>query len=151
MDKQRLRFTVGDDICLLKEVLSENPFQSVEKWKDVHKKMNLVTGKEFTIRCLKEHLQHLIALFKKEDNINKKKSGTEEEYNDLKVLLQNVLDLSNEFSSKQSLKKVKSCKATNSGVLSRNESVVLRQLNINDNVPIEIEILKSVSLKFNSP
>lgn len=153
MDKQRLRFSVSDDITLLKEVLCENPFENIEKWKCIQEKVNVGTNKTFSVRCLREHLQHLMSSFLKEDNINRKKSGTEEELTELKVILQNVIDLSNEFRPKQHClkKSTNSCKKANPGVLSRNESVVFSQLNLNNELPKEAIDIENCFIEIELP
>lgn len=143
MDKQRLRFTLHDDVTLLKEVLCENPFENIGKWNGIQEKVNEATSKLFSVRCLKEHLQHLMATFKKQDNINKKKSGTEEEYSDLKVLLQNVCDLSNEFGTTTKLKK-KRCTEINPGITARNEGVILSKVNANNDFNVDTCIFEYV-------
>jgi hypothetical protein len=133
MDRQRFRFTINDDVALLKEVLCENPFEDHNRWKNIQEKVNGATSKMFSIRCLKDHLQNLLTSFKKQDSINRKKSGKEEEYNDIKILLQNVIDLSNEFCSKHKYMK-KQSKNVNPGVLARDESLIFQQVNENNDL-----------------
>lgn len=66
----RLRFSSDDDIHLLKEVLTLNPFKNFENWKLIHANVVAYTRKEFTIRAIKDHLEHLVKLYIKEDYKN---------------------------------------------------------------------------------
>ncbi|KAK4887475.1 hypothetical protein RN001_003746 [Aquatica leii] len=89
-----------DDLCLLREVLSINPYEDSIRWKDILAAVIKGTSKKFTLRAIKEHLQYILMLWAKEDRDNLRKSGTEEEYNEKEVLLQQVTDLSREFRGK---------------------------------------------------
>ncbi|KAF5271898.1 hypothetical protein FQR65_LT17532 [Abscondita terminalis] len=97
LTKERLRFTMSDDLYLLREVLAINPYEDSIGWKNVLAAVIKGTSKTFTLRAVKEHLQYILMLWAKEDRDNIRKSGTEEEYNEKEVLLQQVTDLSREF------------------------------------------------------
>ncbi|KAF5275786.1 hypothetical protein FQR65_LT16531 [Abscondita terminalis] len=100
LTKERLRFSTFDDLCLLHEVLALNPFEDSSRWKDVLTAIVKGTSKKFSLRAVKEHLQYILMLWAKEDRSNIRKSGTEEEYDEKEVLLQQVTDLSREFRGK---------------------------------------------------
>ncbi|KAF5291976.1 hypothetical protein FQR65_LT20359 [Abscondita terminalis] len=100
LTKERLRFSTFDDLCLLREVLALNPFEDSSRWKDVLTAIVKGTSKKFSLRAVKEHLQYILMLWAKEDRSNIRKSGTEEEYDEKEVLLQQVTDLSREFRGK---------------------------------------------------
>lgn len=68
---KRLRFTYEDDLLLLREVVSNNPFKSPELWEEIAKKIEILTGKKFSIRTLKHHLELLILMWIKKDEIDK--------------------------------------------------------------------------------
>ncbi|KAB0790809.1 hypothetical protein PPYR_01339 [Photinus pyralis] len=96
----RLRFTTTDDLDLLRAVAAENPFEDILRWGVIHETVVTNTGKPFTLRALKDHLEYLLKLFIQEDKANIKKSGTEEEYEEKERLLQELHDLRREFTSK---------------------------------------------------
>lgn len=67
MEKQRLRFNVYDDLVLLKEVLKHNPFENVWKWSEIKDTVSSVTGKDFSLRCIKDHLNLLLDIYLKDN------------------------------------------------------------------------------------
>lgn len=69
---KRLRFNADDDLCLLREVVRENPLRDSEKWSTVQQNMQSAVGKEFQIRTLKQHVEILIASFKEKDQSHTK-------------------------------------------------------------------------------
>ena len=71
--KKRLRFTDTEDLLLLREVLSNNPFENPDVWLIIQQHISLVTGKLFAIRTLKEHLDLLIKLWMEQVQILKDK------------------------------------------------------------------------------
>lgn len=93
------KFTIGS--------ASSNPFEDFEKWKVIAIKIIGVSEKQYTLRAIHEHIEHLIKKYTKSDNSKRKKSGTEEESDEYKRLLQEVVDLSHDFHNKQPRKKKK--------------------------------------------
>ncbi|PSN55631.1 hypothetical protein C0J52_04034 [Blattella germanica] len=89
----RLRFSMKDDLCLLKEVLAINPYEDNRRWEDISRTVVSATGKNFSLRSLKEHMMHLLKLWHRDDKANLKKSGTEEEYLEKDQLLREVSNL----------------------------------------------------------
>lgn len=71
--KNRLRFTSDDDLCLLREVLCHNPFDNNDNWTIVHQNIIALSGKQFSIRSVKEHVEYLLKTCSKEDRTNLKK------------------------------------------------------------------------------
>lgn len=71
--KKRQRFKEEDDIALLREVVGQNPFENNDLWGTVCENIFMLTGKQFSIRTLKEHLDLLIRLWLKKTKIQEKK------------------------------------------------------------------------------
>ncbi|KAF5299123.1 hypothetical protein FQR65_LT09481 [Abscondita terminalis] len=73
---KRLRFREEDDLALLREVLSLNPFENPNSWCEIQELIFLTTGKKFVIKTLRDHLLLLIKLWLEKTKIlkdNKKK------------------------------------------------------------------------------
>ncbi|GAB6019063.1 hypothetical protein CHUAL_000690 [Chamberlinius hualienensis] len=94
---ERLRFTNLDDITLLREVVSLNPYEDGELWKTILTTVIRKTNKNYSMRSIRDHVDHLLKLWAKEDKINLRKSGTEEEYSEKERLLQEVSDLHRDY------------------------------------------------------
>lgn len=67
---ERLRFNISDDILLLKEVISINPYENNNNWKIIQSHVNKATGKDFTLRSVRDHVEYLLKLYIKDDRIN---------------------------------------------------------------------------------
>lgn len=67
---ERIRFSINDDLTLLRQVVCLNPFEDRSYWKTISENVNKVSGKNFTVRSTREHVEHLIKLFKKGDRAN---------------------------------------------------------------------------------
>lgn len=59
----RLRFKVEDDVVVLKTVLNENPFEDSTRWRRVHLAVCKSTGKAFTLRTIRDHVELLMRVF----------------------------------------------------------------------------------------
>ncbi|CAH1111658.1 unnamed protein product [Psylliodes chrysocephalus] len=94
---KRQHFSISEDLYLLREVVGLNPFEDKLRWQIILSKMVSHTQKSFTLRTIKDHVDHLIKLFQKEDRNKLRRSGTEEEYFEKEQLLQNIVDLMREF------------------------------------------------------
>lgn len=94
---ERLRFTILEDLILLREVLRQNPYEESDRWKAVAEYVVNATQKNFSLRCIKEHVDHLLKIWAREGHAHLRKSGTEEQYNEKERLLQQVQDLQREF------------------------------------------------------
>lgn len=73
MNPERLRFAYEDDLTLLREVISQNPFQDGERWKTILKNVIAVSRKDFTLRAIREHTKYLIKNWNKfnRENLNR--------------------------------------------------------------------------------
>ncbi|XP_011863229.1 PREDICTED: uncharacterized protein LOC105559497 [Vollenhovia emeryi] len=94
---ERLRFTILDDLILLREVSRLNPYEESDRWKAVAERVVSATQKNFSLRCVKEHVDHLLKIWAREGRAHLRKSGTEEQYNEKEGLLQQIQDLQREF------------------------------------------------------
>lgn len=72
-EPKRNRFSSEDDIVLLKEVIANNPMSNPQTWIQVAKQVNTLSGKSFSLRSIKDHLQLLLKLFLKKDRENRNK------------------------------------------------------------------------------
>lgn len=70
---ERLRFTIHDDLVLLREVLEQNPYERHDRWKEIRETVVNFTGKAFTVRAVREHVEYLLALLAKDDRGNLRK------------------------------------------------------------------------------
>ncbi|KAM7314698.1 hypothetical protein ISCGN_004482 [Ixodes scapularis] len=93
----RKRFTIIEDILLLREVLAVNPFVNSSRWDTVAANLNEALGRNFSVRGVRDRCDLLLGLFKRDDRTNLRKSGTEEQYTEKEQLLQDVADLACEF------------------------------------------------------
>lgn len=69
----RLRWSVAHEIMLLKEVLAEDPFEDPKRWEKIHENIKKSSGKNYSIRSVKDHVERLLKLFIKEDRANLRK------------------------------------------------------------------------------
>lgn len=65
----RLRFTYEDDLTFLKEFIIQNPTTNPKGWELLQKHLLIVTGKNFTIRTLKQHLLYLLETWLKREKV----------------------------------------------------------------------------------
>nr|CAH7719066.1 unnamed protein product [Callosobruchus chinensis]CAI5850227.1 unnamed protein product [Callosobruchus analis]CAH7726433.1 unnamed protein product [Callosobruchus chinensis]CAH7740987.1 unnamed protein product [Callosobruchus chinensis]CAH7751189.1 unnamed protein product [Callosobruchus chinensis] len=63
VSRKRQRFSDLEDLLLLREVLSLNPFEDPDLWLTVQQHISSTTGKLFSVRTLKEHLDLLVKLW----------------------------------------------------------------------------------------
>ncbi|CAH1183041.1 unnamed protein product [Ceutorhynchus assimilis] len=95
--KKRQRFSGHDDLVLLREVLSHNPFENPALWQVIQENVSSLTGKTFVIRTLREHLERLIKLWLEMFEIFKDKSGIEVVSTEKDTLCSNIYYLMKEF------------------------------------------------------
>lgn len=69
----RLRFNIEDDLSLLRLIIAINPYEEGGRWKSILEKFRVSTGKEFSCRAVKEHAEHLLKLFIRNDRANLRK------------------------------------------------------------------------------
>ncbi|XP_032681627.1 uncharacterized protein LOC116849023 [Odontomachus brunneus] len=132
---ERLRFTILDDLILLREVSGQNPYEESDRWKIVAERVVKATQKNFSLRCVKEHVDHLLKIWAKEGRTHLRKSGTEEQYNEKEQLLQQVQDLQKEF--RRTSKAINTSNAQKSGLQARDAALEVE--NIFDNLEVIIE------------
>lgn len=61
--KKRLFYTPEDDLHLLREVAGQNPYDDPERWPKIRENVLEATGKEFSLRSLKERVALLAERF----------------------------------------------------------------------------------------
>ncbi|XP_044746591.1 uncharacterized protein LOC123308108 [Coccinella septempunctata] len=93
---KRLRFSSDDDLALLREFLNNNPLKDAEKWETIQKNVFEITGKNFKVRTLKDHVFLLLKMWKQKDTKSQKSSGVEEVYSERDQLLQEIADICRE-------------------------------------------------------
>ncbi|XP_040068622.1 uncharacterized protein LOC8033287 [Ixodes scapularis] len=116
---KKLRFTVQEDIWLLREIVSVNPYEESARWIAICDTLNRVSGQAFTSRGCRERTERLLALFKQRDMANLRKSGTEEQYSEKKALLKEVAELVSRF---QPMKRKWSMHPTRAATVVRRDS-----------------------------
>ncbi|KAH7970745.1 hypothetical protein HPB49_014992 [Dermacentor silvarum] len=89
----RRRYIPFEDVIILEEVISLNPFDDAAMCVKVAEKLSDLTQVARNVRSVKEMLDLLLAQFLRQDTTNRRKSGTEEEYKAVDRLLQQVADL----------------------------------------------------------
>lgn len=72
-EQVRLRFSMHDDLMLLQNVCNLNPYEDGERWKIIQRNLHILTRKSFSMRCVKDHLEHLLKLYSKSDFNNLRK------------------------------------------------------------------------------
>lgn len=65
--KPQKRFCIDEDLCLLREVATVNPFENPDAWGDVVKNVTRAVQRELTIRGVKERVDLLVGYFRQED------------------------------------------------------------------------------------
>ncbi|XP_075535888.1 uncharacterized protein LOC142571429 [Dermacentor variabilis] len=113
--RSRRRFMPSDDIIILQEVLKHNPFDDPTMWVKISEKLSELTQVVRNLRSVRERLDLLLAQFLRDDIKNRKKSGTEEVYEVVHRLLQQVADLAREYSYRPPRSAVRSHRGTNKG------------------------------------
>ena len=68
LNKKRLKFKFDDEVILLREIVSRNPFKNGNTcWEEVKSSFLLLTQKDFTVKSIRQHVQMLIANWKNKD------------------------------------------------------------------------------------
>jgi len=70
---ERLRFTILDDLILLREVSEQNPYEESDRWRSVAEQVVNATQKNFSLRCVKEHVDHLLKIWAREGRAHLRK------------------------------------------------------------------------------
>ncbi|KAG0412365.1 hypothetical protein HPB47_010505 [Ixodes persulcatus] len=69
----RKRFTIVEDILLLREVLAMNLFVNSSRWDTVAANLNEALGRNFSVRGVRDRCDLLLGLFKRDDRTNLRK------------------------------------------------------------------------------
>lgn len=69
----KLHFSVQDDIKILKKVIELNPYKNMAIWKTIREYICCVQEKNFSLRAVREHVEYLLKLYRKNDFNNLKK------------------------------------------------------------------------------
>ncbi|XP_075730666.1 uncharacterized protein LOC142772370 [Rhipicephalus microplus] len=94
----RTRYSHADDKIILKEVRVVNPYENASRWHTITERVSMLLRRTLNSRSVKERVDLLLAHFIRNDKKSRKKSGTEEEYAAIDILLQHVADLAAEYS-----------------------------------------------------
>ncbi|XP_061169194.1 uncharacterized protein LOC133178519 [Saccostrea echinata] len=104
--KKQFRFSEQDDIKLLREVISRNPFKDRAKWAEISSVLPL----NIDARRVRERTVLLIEQRKKFNSCSLKKSGVDETYGEKEILLDEIIELANEEEEKKRKDKSKAVK-----------------------------------------
>jgi hypothetical protein len=73
-DKKRQRFKYEDDVVLLREVVSRNPFSNgCAVWEQIKNNLMQVTQKEFSVKTIRQHTQLLLIQWESKEARNEKR------------------------------------------------------------------------------
>ncbi|KAH7970243.1 hypothetical protein HPB49_001583 [Dermacentor silvarum] len=71
----RVYFALKDDVALLTEVQTSDPFRHSEQWEEIAWRLRDILKKPFTARCVRERLNLLLSRYSANDRRNKKNSS----------------------------------------------------------------------------
>uniref|UniRef100_A0A8W8P295 Uncharacterized protein n=1 Tax=Magallana gigas TaxID=29159 RepID=A0A8W8P295_MAGGI len=95
--KKQFRFSEQDDIKMLREVISRNPFKDRGKWLEI----SLALPMSVDARRVRERTVLLMEQRRKANSSSLKKSGVDEVYGEKEILLDEILDLANDEEEKK--------------------------------------------------
>nr|XP_034328745.1 uncharacterized protein LOC117690037 [Crassostrea gigas] len=104
--KKQFRFSEQDDIKMLREVISRNPFKDRGKWLEI----SLALPMSVDARRVRERTVLLMEQRRKANSSSLKKSGVDEVYGEKEILLDEILDLANDEEEKKKDDKSKAIK-----------------------------------------
>ncbi|XP_050306100.1 uncharacterized protein LOC126743165 [Anthonomus grandis grandis] len=99
-ERSRLRFSIEQDMQLLQEVLKQNPFENVDKWKDIHENFVNECNIPFSLRTCKDHANHLINLHLR-GNLKMRPREMPEDFEKKKEVINEIIGLRNQISDIQ--------------------------------------------------
>lgn len=73
MPKNKIRFSPEDDIHLLREVFGQNPYEEPKRWQLIAVHMLQITGKNISVRTLRDRVANLVKKFLANAEINRYK------------------------------------------------------------------------------
>ncbi|CAH2001775.1 unnamed protein product [Acanthoscelides obtectus] len=103
--KHRLRFKEHDDLALLREILSNNPYENPHLWDVVQENVFRLTGKKFSLKTLKDHAQLLIQQWLNEAKTLEDGSVVQDPYSEKSHLCYQVNECIGEASKKKTSRK----------------------------------------------
>lgn len=71
--RPRKRFRIDEELCLLREVASADPYQNPAAWEEVLLHVVRAVQRDLTIRAIKERVDLLVGYFRQQDSINLRK------------------------------------------------------------------------------
>ncbi|KAH7946396.1 hypothetical protein HPB49_024328 [Dermacentor silvarum] len=71
----RVYFALKDDVALLTEVQTSDPFRHSEQWEEIAWRLRDILKKPFTARCVRERLNLLLSRYSANDRRNQKKKS----------------------------------------------------------------------------
>jgi len=95
---RRLRFSVEQDMQLLKEVVKQNPFEDLDRWWEVHENFVNECNVPFSMRTCKDHANHLLNLHLK-DSLKLRPRELPEDFEKKKKYLDQILEMRKNFCS----------------------------------------------------
>ncbi|XP_013389278.1 uncharacterized protein LOC106157998 isoform X1 [Lingula anatina] len=105
---QQKRFTPKDDLMLLREVITLNPFAGGRaKWEEVVTNLNVCSHSSFNIKSCQARVRTLKLAFQEKTMQSLKASGTDEELTERESLLQELLYLLEENAATENSEKEK--------------------------------------------
>jgi len=94
--EKRLRFSVEQDVMLLKEVIDINPFEDIDRWKDVHENFVNECNVPFSLRTCKDHCNHLLNLYLK-DSLKVRPKETPEDFAIKQKYLEQIIEIRKQY------------------------------------------------------
>lgn len=70
---KRLRFTTSETMNILHDVIYENPYENPDKWEIITKRIIECSSKNFTVRTVREHVEHNVKKWAHKNSENMKK------------------------------------------------------------------------------
>lgn len=71
LQPKRVRFSQNEILVLLKEVISQNPFEDPKRWVNILENVNKITQKRFSLRTIRNQTNHLVLNWNKQDRNNR--------------------------------------------------------------------------------
>ncbi|KAH1007127.1 stress response protein NST1 [Dendroctonus ponderosae] len=93
---RRLRFSIEQDLQLLREVIRQNPFEEVDRWTKIHENFVNECNVPFSLRTCKEHATHLLNLHLK-DALKVRPRETDDDFAEKKKYLDQIVDIRRQF------------------------------------------------------
>lgn len=96
--ERRLRFSVEQDMQLLGEVVRQNPFEDIDRWREVHENFVNECNVPFSLRTCKDHCNHLLNLYLK-DALKARPKESPDEFAKKQKYLDQILEMRRQYSA----------------------------------------------------